>query len=89
MQRSALEHVIRASGAIADDDQIVVIGSQSILGEYPDAPARPKDFEYIGDLVRHEMINRKTMVQRLSETDLSKVDRSRIKSRIESSFKNH
>ena len=176
MQRSALEHVIRASGAIADDDQIVVIGSQSILGEYPDAPARllasmetdiypmnkpeladkvdgaigegssfhmefgyyaqgvgpetatlpkgwkkrlisinnentngvtglclevhdlaiskyvagrPKDFEFIGDLVRHEMINRKTMVQCLSETDLSKVDRSRIKSRIESSFKNH
>ena len=35
MQRSELEHVIRASGEIAGDDEIVVIGSQSILGEFP------------------------------------------------------
>lgn len=39
MKRSELEHVIRASGAIADDDELIVIGSQSILGQYPDAPA--------------------------------------------------
>jgi hypothetical protein len=36
--RSELEHVIRAAGAIADDPEIVVIGSQSILGQFPDAP---------------------------------------------------
>ncbi len=40
MKRSELEHVIRASGAIADDDEIIVIGSQSVLGQFPDAPAR-------------------------------------------------
>jgi hypothetical protein len=38
MTRSELEHVIRAAGAIAEDSEIVVIGSQSILGQYPDAP---------------------------------------------------
>jgi hypothetical protein len=176
MQRSELEHIIRASGAIADDDQIVVIGSQSILATYPHAPAqllasmeadiyplnktefadevdgaigegssfhvefgyyaqgvgprtatlpagwdkrlisivnkntngvtglcleihdlviskfvagRPKDFAFISELARHKMIDRKTLVKRLAKTDLSKADRSRIKSRIISSFKNH
>jgi hypothetical protein len=39
MKRSDLEHLIRAAGAIAQDNEIVVIGSQSILGEHPDAPA--------------------------------------------------
>jgi len=40
MQRSELEHIIRASGDIAQDDEIVIIGSQSILGQFPDAPIR-------------------------------------------------
>lgn len=39
MNRQQLEHVIRASANIAEDDDIVVIGSQAILGQYPDAPA--------------------------------------------------
>jgi len=30
--------VIRAAGAIAGDEEIVVIGSQSVLGQFPDAP---------------------------------------------------
>jgi hypothetical protein len=38
MKRAQLEHLIRASADIADDDEIIVIGSQSILGSYPDAP---------------------------------------------------
>ena len=40
MQRSELEHIIRASGDVAKDDEIVIIGSQSILGQFPDAPMR-------------------------------------------------
>ncbi len=40
MQRSELEHIIRASGDVAGDDEIVIIGSQSILGQFPDAPMR-------------------------------------------------
>jgi hypothetical protein len=37
--RQQLEHLIRAAADIADDDEIVVIGSQAILGQFPDAPA--------------------------------------------------
>jgi len=39
MKRSELEHLIRAAGSIANDAEIVIIGSQSILGQFPDAPA--------------------------------------------------
>jgi hypothetical protein len=37
--REQLEHVIRAAAAITGDDEIVVIGSTSVLGQFPDAPA--------------------------------------------------
>ncbi len=173
MQRSELEHVIRASGEIADDDEFIIIGSQAILGHFPDAPAtllmsmetdiypknspeladkidgaigegshfhathgyyaqgvgpetailpngwrdgllpvknentngitglclevhdlaisklvanRPKDTAFVSTLVDHEMISHDTMLQRLSETDLTVPERSRITLRIESMF---
>jgi hypothetical protein len=38
MRREQLEHVIRAAATIADDDDIVVVGSQAVLGQFPDAP---------------------------------------------------
>jgi hypothetical protein len=38
MKRSELEHLIRAAGSIANVPEIVVIGSQSILGQFPNAP---------------------------------------------------
>ena len=38
MTRKQLEHVIRASGAIAEVDRLVIIGSQAILGSHPEAP---------------------------------------------------
>lgn len=37
MTREELEHVIRAAAEIVRDD-LIVIGSQAILGSYPDAP---------------------------------------------------
>jgi hypothetical protein len=39
VKREQLEHVIRAACAVADDDEVVVIGSQAILAQFPDAPA--------------------------------------------------
>ena len=39
MTRSELEHLIRAACSIAEDDEIVIIGSQAVLGQFPDAPA--------------------------------------------------
>lgn len=38
MTRSELEHVIRAAGDVSRDSQIVVIGSQSILGSFAHPP---------------------------------------------------
>lgn len=39
MRRAELEHVIRAAATVAEDEDIVVVGSQAILGQFPDAPA--------------------------------------------------
>src|SRR5689334_19999410 len=39
MNRRALEHLIRAAANIADDDEIVIFGSQAVLGQFPNAPA--------------------------------------------------
>jgi hypothetical protein len=39
MTRDQLEHLIRAAAAIANEYEIMVVGSQSILGAVPDAPA--------------------------------------------------
>jgi hypothetical protein len=38
MNRSELEHVIRAAAAISGEEEIVIVGSQAILGQFPDAP---------------------------------------------------
>ena len=174
MRRSELEHVIRASGEVASDDEIIVIGSQAILGQFPDAPARllssmeacvypknhpekadevdcaigegssfhelhgyyaqgvgkktavlpvdwesrliavnnentngatgyclevhdlaiskiiamrPKDLDFVQELVRHDMINKKTMLHRLKQTDLEDSIRRVAQARIKSFFK--
>ena len=39
MDRSQLEHIVRAAAAILDTGDFVVVGSQSILGMYPQPPA--------------------------------------------------
>jgi hypothetical protein len=38
MTRAELEHIIRAASAIANEYEIMVVGSQSILGAFPSAP---------------------------------------------------
>ena len=173
MRRSELEHVIRACGEIAGDDEFIIIGSQAILGQFPNAPhkflmsmetdiypknmpdladkidgaigegsrfhathgyyaqgvgpdtailpqgwqdrllpvknentngntglclevhdlaiskliaSRSKDTEYVSALVNHEMISHGTMSQRLSGTELTNPERSRIKLRIDAMF---
>ena len=39
MKRQQLEHILRAAAGITGADQFVVIGSQAILGQFPDPPA--------------------------------------------------
>ena len=38
MKRSDLEHILRASKGITGETEFIVIGSQAILGTFPDAP---------------------------------------------------
>lgn len=38
MTREQLEHLVRAAAHIADDDDLVIVGSQAVLGQFPDAP---------------------------------------------------
>lgn len=42
MKRSQLEHIVRAAAGVAADRGVLVIGSQSILGTFPDA-ALPRE----------------------------------------------
>lgn len=39
MTRAELEHAIRAVCDLADETEVIVFGSQAILGQFPDAPA--------------------------------------------------
>lgn len=38
MVREELEHIIRAAADITKEQHFIIIGSQAILGQYPDAP---------------------------------------------------
>ena len=38
IKRKDLEHIIRAAAGVTDEYEFVIIGSQAILGTYPDAP---------------------------------------------------
>jgi hypothetical protein len=173
MTREQLEHLLRAAGDIADDDEIIVVGSQAILGQFPDAPAalrvsveadmfpknrperadlidgtigelspfhetfgyyaqgvaeetsvlpsgwrqrlirisnqntrgvtglcleihdlaiakamanREKDREFVAEVIRHGLVNRDVLVQRLEQTPASPEQRQRIRTRLESEF---
>ncbi len=38
MRRPELEHIIRAAATVSEDEELIVIGSQAVLGQFPDAP---------------------------------------------------
>ena len=38
MKREQLEHLVRAAAQIADDEELIIVGSQAVLGQFPDAP---------------------------------------------------
>ncbi len=43
MTRQQLEHLIRAAAVLCGEDEIVVIGSQAILGQFPASQVKPRD----------------------------------------------
>jgi hypothetical protein len=38
MTRDAIEHLLRAAAALTNERDFIVIGSQAILGQFPQAP---------------------------------------------------
>lgn len=40
MNRENLEHIIRAASRVSDEYEIVIVGSQSVLGDFPNAPSK-------------------------------------------------
>ena len=40
MNRLQLEHIIRAAGDIAGDDEIVILGSTAVLSQFPEVPEK-------------------------------------------------
>lgn len=176
MTREQLEHLLRAAGEIAGDDEIIVIGSQALLAQFPDAPAslrvsneanlfpknrperadlidgsigelspfhdtfgyyaqgvgeetamlptgwrdrlvrlsnentrgitglcleihdlciakglanREKDHEFLHQVVRHQMVDRATLLERLEQTDAPLEKKQNLKARIERELDNH
>ncbi len=66
MQRNELEHLLRAAGEIIDERQFIVIGAQSILGKYPDAPEellRSRE----ADFIAKNRLERTTMLEAIGE----------------------
>lgn len=62
MTRQQLEHVVRAAGAIADEQKILVLGSQSILGAFPHPPesltvSREADVCPVNDPAKADLIS--------------------------------
>jgi hypothetical protein len=79
MNSEHLRHILRAAAAVTGEKVFIVIGSQSIPGSHPDAPrslrksvegdtsklaaGRAKDFEYIRELLKHRLINRRKVLR--------------------------
>ena len=74
MIRAQLEHIIRAAVAVADDDEIIVVGSQAVLGQFPDAPAPL--------LVAAGLASPETLLGRLASLPVDEAARSRIERAI-------
>jgi hypothetical protein len=51
VRREQLEHLVRAASAIANQRRFVVVGSQSVLGQFPEAPAGPLTMSMEADLI--------------------------------------
>ncbi len=54
MRRQDLEHVIGAAANVTQEDEFVVIGSQAILGAYPEAPTQLLRSMEVDVYPRHE-----------------------------------
>jgi hypothetical protein len=62
MKRSELEHAIRAACDVANCHEVIIVGSQAVLGQFPTAPdeitySRECDVFTVADLVANQIID--------------------------------
>lgn len=72
MNHPDLDQLVPVNGEVADNDEIIVIGSQAVPGRFPNAP------------VRHHRIQKDAMLELFAETDLEKSVRERVLTSIKS-----
>ena len=100
MTRAQLEHIIRASGTISDVEDLIVVGINNentrpargwCLEAHDLAIAkfvagREKDLDFNAALVRHGMVDRNVLEQRLAATQIGSEIRALVHSRIARCF---
>jgi hypothetical protein len=80
VKREDLEHIVRAAATVAGDDEIVVVGSQAILGQFPNAPdvhvlakcvaGRQRDWEFAREAIRHGVVEPEELLRRVPDLPL-------------------
>ena len=64
MNKQQLEHILMSAARIGDDNEIIVIGSQSILGQFPDAHKNPVlSYSMEADIYLKNKINNTILVE--------------------------
>jgi len=53
VKRSELEHAIRAACDLTGDTEVIVFGSQAILGQFPDAPSELRQSAEVDVMPKH------------------------------------
>jgi hypothetical protein len=95
MTREQLEHIIRAASVIAQDDEIIVVGSQAILGQCLEphdlvlskyVPFREKDQHFITEAIAHGLVDRSVLEARLPTMAIRAEQRDAIAARIARAF---
>jgi hypothetical protein len=64
MRRDQLEHAIRTACQIIGKPEVIVVGSQSILGTF-----REKDQNFVAALMRSALVDREVILARLTAVD--------------------
>ena len=92
MNRQQREHILRAAAAITGAHELVVIGSQSILGKHPQSPhdlaisklvaGREKDLAFIAAMIVHRLADPSVLQQRLDATSLTNALRDACEARL-------
>jgi len=86
MKRHELEHLIRAAGAITGADEIVVVGSQSILAARPDSPqmllvSAEADLFTFRDPKDADLIDGSVLLERIEMLSVDDAERRAVRER--------